>query len=181
MAAQEPIYRHLTDDGLVGDGSNHIANVNGSVTPVPFWIGPPADEMWAIYRMVVTIEDNANITADSYGGISELTNGVSLKIIEGNQTTGKVLVDLMDGDNVKNVVGWAEHTYDMAEHSFGSGNNFVVARWTFAHAGRPLILDGADLDKLVVYINDDLTTLVHHEFQVQGHRIDGIGSHLNTW
>jgi hypothetical protein len=101
--------------------------------------------------------------------------------VSGHQTTGKVILDLMDGSNVKSVVGWAEHCYDITEHSFGSGNNFVVVRWTFEHAGRPLILDSFNDEKLVVTINDDLSSLVHHEFQIQGHVIDDVGDQLNTW
>lgn len=180
MALQEPIFQHLTDDGLVGDGTNHLSNVNGSSTPVPYWCAP-SEHMWAIHRLIVTIEDNATITADNYGGVAALTNGVSLKIMQGHQTTGETVLDLMDGDDVKTHVGWAEHCYDVTEHTYGSGNNFVVVRWTFATAGRPLILRSRLNQKLVMTISDDLSTLVTHQAQVQGHEIFGTEYQPNSW
>lgn len=180
MTVREPIYVHLTDDGLAGDGSNHDAAVDGSSTAVPLWRGP-TEKLWAIHRLIVTIEDNAVLAADNYGGLAALTNGISVKIMSGHHTTGILVLDLLDGDPIKSHVGWAEHCYDMQEHVFGSGNNFVVVRWTFAFAGRPLILDSFDNEKLVITISDNLSTLVAHQFQIQGHVIDGIHEQLNTW
>jgi hypothetical protein len=179
--SKEPIFRHLTDDGLAGDGTNFLANVNGSVTPVPFWYGPASTERTAVHRLIVEIEDNATITADNYGGVSALTNGITVKVIQGNESTGVVVTDLLDGDPIKNHVNWAAHCYDVTEHTYGSGNNFVVVRWTFAKSGRPLILDGRINEKLVVTVNDDLSTLVDHQFQIQGHTIGEDGHQLESW
>jgi hypothetical protein len=180
MASQEPIYRYLTDDGLVGDGTNHLSNVNGSVTSVPFYVGPSSN-MWAVHRMIVMIEDNATFTADNYGGVSTLTNGVKMEIREGDAKTGKLVTDLMDGEKVHSLVQWADHCYDMTEHTFGSGNNFAVVRWTFSNAGRPLVLDSRLNEKLVMLIDDDLSALVAHEAIIQGHEIFTPGEQLNTW
>lgn len=174
------IFRHLTDDGLLGDGTNFSANVNGSVTAVPFYAGPSGEENWAIHRLLVTIEDNATIAADNYGGISSLTNGMTVKMMRGHPTTGAVLHDLLDGDPIKDHIGWAEHCYDVTEHTYGAGNNFVVVRWTFARAGRPVILTGHKNDKLVITVNDDLSTLVRHQFHIQAHSyVDD--DHVTTW
>jgi hypothetical protein len=56
----------------------------------------------------------------------------------------------------------------MSEHTFGSGNNFAVVRWTFERAGQPLRLYGDNSDVLVMTVNDDLTGLVKHDFHIQG-------------
>lgn len=180
MSSQQSIYRHLTDDGLKGDDSNDMANVNGAVTPVPFWYGP-TEGIVTVHRMIVTIEDNAVLAADNYGGLSALTNGLQVRVMEGNQTTGNVELDLLDGGSIKSHLGWAEHCYDLTEHVFGAGNNFIVVRWTFSNAGRPLILNSVHQDKLVVTVNDDLSTLVAHHFQIQGHVINQIDHQLNSW
>jgi hypothetical protein len=161
------VYRHLTDDGLVADDTNSNANVNGAVTAVPFYAGPPAGKVWDIHRMLVLIEDDAVITADNYGGISALANGCTLKIHR-DGPSGPEVLDLMDNHAATNNASWGHFCYDITNHSFGSGSNFVVVRWTFAKAGEPLRLVGANDDKLVLLVQDDLSTLVEHTFIIQG-------------
>jgi hypothetical protein len=179
VATREPVYRHLTDDNLPGDGSNYSMNVNGVITPKKFYI-QPASGFLAIFRLIITIEDNAVITADGYGGISTLANGVTLQICGGGPN-GPVILDLLDGDPIQSVIDLGEHSYDIAEHTFGAGNNFVLARWTFAKAGRPLVLDANVGDALVATVNDDLTALVKHQFHVQGHNFAHVGDHDVSW
>jgi hypothetical protein len=179
VASQEPVYRHLTDDNLPGDGSNFSMNVDGSSVAKRFYI-QPASEILALYRIIIVIEDNAVITADGYGGESTLTNGIDLAIKSGGPT-GTVELDLLDGDPIKSVIDLGEHSYDVSEHTFGAGNNFVLARWTFSKAGRPLILQARNNEALVLTINDDLTGLVKHQAHVQGHKFRHVGDHLVTW
>jgi hypothetical protein len=161
------VHRHLTDDGLAGDGTNWDMNVDGSITPVPFYAGPTT-QMWAIARMIVLIEDNGTVTAANYGAIAGgLTNGLTVQVREGGPT-GAVLHDLLDGDNIDSNMAWAEHSYDAEPATFGSGNNFFKVRWTFSRAGMPLILDSFRTEKLVVTVRDDLTPLVSHQIGIQG-------------
>ena len=162
-------YRHLTDDGLAGDGTNQNANVNGASTAVPFYAGP-TEGIWKINRMIVSIEDDANITASGYGGLATLTNGVSLKVHTGG-VTGEVLVDLMDGETATSIVDWGDYCYDVTPHTFGSGTNFVLVRWTFGKAGGPLRLQAHTNDVLVATVQDDLSTLVKHHFFIQGKQV----------
>ena len=176
MSNYNPFSDHLTDDGLVADGTNDNMNVDGSSTPVPFYRGPPVGETWAIHRMIVLIEDNANFTADGYGGVATLTNGIDFSIFTGG-VAGTETEDLLDGDPVNSVADWASNCYDMAEHTFGSGNNFIVIRWTFTKMGRPLILQGDVNDIICLVINDDLTGLVKHQAHIQGHQIGGKDRH----
>jgi len=161
----------LTDDGLVGDGSNMNANVDGS-TPVPFYAGPPAGKDWLIWRMLVMIKDNANITADNYGGIDILTagNGVTLKVREG--PTGKEILDLTDNHAIKSNAEWGVFCYDIAPHTFGSGDNYVLVRWTFAKAGEPLRLSSVRSEKLVLLVQDNLAALTGHHFFIEGQEVN---------
>jgi hypothetical protein len=161
------INRFLTDDGLVGDGTNQEANRNGSVTAVPFYAGPPAGKVWEVHRMLITVSDNAVLVADNYGGadISGGT-GVSVEVREG--VGGTLLQDLCDGSNVKSFVDWASFCYDVTDHSFGSGDNFLTARWTFAKTGRPIVLDSTRNEVIQVTINDNLSVLTGHRFMIQG-------------
>jgi hypothetical protein len=165
------IFRHLTDDGLVGDGTNQAANVNGASTAVKLWSGPADGKIWHIERMIILVEDNAVFNAQNYGGVATLANGVTVQRKSGG-ATGTVEQDLLDGTTVKSGVGWAAHCYDYTYHQHGSGDNFFVVRWTFGKSGKPLKLDGGNTDVLVATINDDLSTLVAHHFIIQGVEYD---------
>jgi hypothetical protein len=161
------IYRHLTDDGLVSDGTNMNANVDGG-TPVPFYAGPPAGKDWLINRMLVMIKDNAVLTADNYGGIDVLTagNGVTLKVRQG--PTGPEVLDLTDNHPIKSNAEWGAFCYDISHVSFGSGDNYVLVRWTFGKSGAPLRLSSVRSEKLVLLVQDNLTGLTGHHFVIQG-------------
>ena len=167
MAAGTPIYRHLTDDGLVADGSNNNANVNGVVTAVPHYAGPADGKIWRLERMLVTIEDAGSLAAGTYGAISALANGCTLKVMR-NSPTGTEVLDLMDSAAATVNSDWGTFCYDIAFHTFGAGNNFLLSRWTFAKSGAPLFLNGANSDTLVLLVQDDLTGLVGHKFFIQG-------------
>ena len=162
-----PFYRHLTDDGLEGDGSNFNANVNGSVTPVPFYAGPASGKIWRVERMIVSIEDNAVFNAEDYGGISTLSNGILVQRVRSG-VGDTVITDLLDGRPIKSMVNWASFCYDGTYSDFGAGNNFYEVRWTFSKTGTPLKLSGHRQEKLVATIRDNLSTLVSHTFHIQG-------------
>ncbi len=152
---------YLTDDGIIG--GTHGANVNGSVTPVPYYFQPSLNGIvdLDVYRLIVMIEDTGALAADNYGALGTLTNGIRVQHVSGNTTT-----NLDGGLAIKSHAHWARLCYDMAEHTFGSGANFVVVRWTFERAGIPLHIENTD--QLKVTINDDLTGLEDHHFMIQG-------------
>jgi hypothetical protein len=161
------VYRHLTDDGLIADGTNQKANVDGSVTPQKFYAGPTNGKTWEIERMIVFIEDNATFAADNYGGVSTLTNGIDLELTISGQS-GPQILDLLDNEPIKSVSDWAAHCHDVNILTFGAGNNYATVRWTFGKSGEPLVLHGHHGDKLVATINDALNVLVDHRFIIQG-------------
>ena len=178
MASQEPIYCHLTDDGLVPDATNYKADVNGSSIAVPFSRGPADnDEIWAVHRMILMLESCTAPQASEYGDIATLANGVTLKVMSGSN----VITDLTDAVPVKSNANWGAHCYDVSYSGFAAGTFYTLVRWTFSHAGRPLILDGFTNEQLVFTVNDDLSTLVSHTAQIQGHVIHSPDQQLNTW
>jgi len=151
----------LTKDA---DQTTKNANVDGSVTPAEFILKPSASGFLGdvlIARLIVLIEDNGNITANDYGAVPTLATGVRVQHRSDSDT-----IDLDGGLGVTSNADWARLCYDITEHSFGSGNNFVTARWTFSRSGRFLELENDE--ELVVTIGDDLTGLVSHYFMVQG-------------
>ena len=63
---------------------------------------------------------------------------------------------------------WGLHSYDVQQLDWGSGNNVLLARWTFARMGTPLQLHGHQNERLEVVLQDDFSGLIAHVFVAQG-------------
>lgn len=160
-----PIYRFLD---TVGDGSgNKDASVDGSSTAVRFKYVPEKGERAVINRMIIHYGDTANWSADEFGNLgAALTNGLLIQVL--NQNTDNVVVDLLDGIPVKTNSHWSRVCYDVELDSFGSGLDFLKARWTFSKSGRPVAL--SDENYASVTVQDNLTGLDELTFMLQGYR-----------
>lgn len=156
-----------TDDGLTSGEGNAIGNYTSTTSSVPtqFWYA--ATEPTRLHRMVVEIEDTAGMAAADYGNITgSLTRGVQMKHIDSDGTT--VLHDFTAQAVIKTNAGWAKYCYDVDIKTWGSGNDFLFVRWTFANAGTPVRLDTGE--RLAILLHDDFSGLVQHRFLFQGYR-----------
>lgn len=162
------LYQYLSSNG---DGTGTI-NLNGNYAgaPAQFYIAPPAGKVFHIERILVCLEDTNGFSASEYGNTGgPLTNGATLQKRVGATT---VAIDFTSGYPVKTNTGWASFCYDTDLKTWGGGNELLVVRWTFGRTGGSLRLDGDAVggpDRLTVILNDDLTGLVGHMFQVQGY------------
>lgn len=155
----QPFFRHLD---TVGDGTGSIdGNGNYSVTPRKLKL-TAASEL-DLHRMMVEIRDTGAFSAEKYGALAELTNGVKVEAIDADDN---VLIDLLDGTPIKSNAEWGANCYDVDLKTWGAGDEFVLVRWTFAKAGAPLTLHAGE--SLQVTLQDDLSGLVEHHFLVQG-------------
>lgn len=163
--AEDKIYRYLDTNGD-GTGTKN-ANVNGSITPVTFKIVPEIRSM-KIYRMMIQIEDAGTLAADKYGVLALLTNGMLLQVRKVSDDS--VVLDFLDGIPVKDNQGWARHCFDHDPHDYGPPTDASISyRLSFNRAGFPLHLDADHY--LCIVVQDDLTGLLGHYFQVQGEYI----------
>jgi len=158
------VFRYLTDDGLVGDGTNHLMVVGAADI---FYAGPAAGKVWDIHRAIFLIEDATTMTASLFGGISALGNGCTLTKTVGGPT-GAVVLDLLDGNPIKKNGDFGGFCYDVNWTAPGQGNDLLLCRWTFAKSGSPLQLVGAKTENLVFGVNDALTGLVDFSCMIQG-------------
>jgi len=80
-----------------------------------------------------------------------------------------VLCNLSDNDPVKSNAHWGRHCYDIDVKSWGNTptNELLVGRWTFEKCGQPVVLQPDE--KIKIVLNDDLTGLIAHHFQIQGY------------
>jgi hypothetical protein len=131
-----------------------------------FNVTPPATEDWYITRMIFSMEDSGTFDPSSYGNGTALTNGVVIR----HSNAGGVLRTLTAFPPKTNIE-WEMHCHDVNLHTYGTGDEGLTARWTFAKHGRPLLLNGADGEFLEVYLNDSFTHLVAHRFLFQGYSV----------
>jgi hypothetical protein len=148
----------------VADGTNN----NMAGTADKYYIGPPDNEYWVIHRGILYIEDNANMTVSGYGGGAALTNGVDVTVNRQGPDGAEILA-LNCQEPIHNNGEWGSLCYDISFTSPGAGNNILLLRWTFSRSGKPVILNGKHNDKLVMNVQDDLSSLVSHRFFVQGY------------
>ena len=148
------------------DGSGVTATAVGTLSGVTecFLISADAGRI-DMARMMVTIQDGAGFSVGDYGAIAGgLANGIR---IYWQDSSGALVRELTDSVHpVKSNVDWAAYCYDGAAQTFGSGEDYYQARWTFTKAGLPLRMEKGD--RLCVTLHDTLTALSDHHFLFQG-------------
>lgn len=146
-------------------------NVNGSVTPVEFFIGPEGAEagtQWDITRMIISMTHGTSGDDGKFGGITALTNGVYFR--QENGGTYNLF-------NAKENSDFAIEGYDITypARSGGAGSFGTRARITFNgpdKRGVVLRLSADNGDKFLACVRDDLTTLDRFRIKVQGQIVE---------
>ncbi len=153
-------YQYLSTDGAGGGTTNADGNY---ATPTQFYIQDTGRYL-AIERLILYVEDVGSMDSGQYGNGLTPSNGIRLEILEPDDT---LVHDVMAGNPVTKNLHWQGKCHDLTMSSWGSGNTGYSVRWTFAKAGKPIIL--APGQKLAAILEDNYTGLVEHRFQVQGH------------
>jgi hypothetical protein len=166
MMSVSPFFRFLTDDGLVGDGTNFNMNVAAD----KFYAGPASGETWDIERVIFDIQDGGTTTYATFGALAALTNGCKLDVYRGG-ITGSSKIDLLDGHVIKTNGDFGAFCYDVEVRAApGGGDDVVQVRWTFGKSGAPLKLNGGLGELLVFQTQDSLTGLSEFHAMIQGVR-----------
>jgi hypothetical protein len=144
------------------------ASSDYSSSAADFFIEAPANgqDRYVLHRIIVYLRDTGSIDAAGFGAGSALTNGILLRVIDGNASPETVLLDLTDGAPIRINGHWSRHCYDTQVATWGTGDEILSARWTFAKAGSPLVLEPGH--KLVATMRDNLSVLVEFTLAVQG-------------
>ena len=157
------LYQYLDVDG---DGTGVFNAVgNYAAAAEDFYIQPPVDTLYVIHRMIIHIHDGAAFSAEKYGALAVLTNGVSVTVKQVSPAVD--LVDLTAREPIVSNAEWGALCFDVDLASYGQGDVYLNVRWTFSKAGQPIVLN--DNQRLAVTVNDDLTGLIGHKFMVQGY------------
>lgn len=148
------------------DNGTEIANLDCSAAECIFRLAPPENETWIMARMLFQLEDNSKISAAGYGGGSALTNGIFIHLHHGGME-----YNITNAQPITKNSEWAKFCYDVDISNFGTGNEFLSARWTFAKSGTSILLNGTNNDSISIHLNDDFSGLVSQTFLFQGFRV----------
>lgn len=162
--SKNPFSQFLDTDGDGGGTINAVGNYSAASEDFYFEHpdGSPTDA--EVHRMIVHITDSANPSADVYGNLAAaLPNGIQILQID---DAGNTFRDWTAGNPVKSNAEWSRFCYDVGLDNFGSGDDTVKVRWTFAKSGGPLVLKPGW--KLVARLNDSFVGLNDHTFMAQG-------------
>lgn len=149
------ISRYITDDGT--DSGNSNMNVNGSITPVDFFIQAQPGETISIQQINVTITDSGNPAINDYGSVvGPLTNG------------SLFFIDIM-GFRIESTFSFHRNIdFVLNSRNFNitqfSGSNRVISYQEILNDfSQGIFLDGDKNTKFGFTVKDDLSTLVDHK------------------
>ena len=144
--------------------TNSNMAVDGSVTPVSFFIQPPLTGDKNVFQMTRFLIQmtHAGVPDDGkFGGIPQLTKGVIIRIKKSNVfQTASIWRD--NGDLKTDM-----YNVDYSDKA-PAGEYGTNGRWTVTESGAILEIDGSTGDFLEVIIQDDLTGLSLFEVKSQG-------------
>jgi len=161
---KRPLFRYAD---TVGDGTGNpdaIGDYEGN--PTDFKIKPNPGEIIRLARAILLVEDSGSFDSGFYGNGLTLTNGLRPYF----QTNGvrRYFVSggqppiLTSGD----VAGFC---HDLELRTWGAGNQFLTARWTFTKAGIYFRVVGDTEDEFGIELSDDFSGLEKHRFMMQGY------------
>ena len=154
---------------FLNSGSSIEMNVDGSDPVVKFKYTVPANRCAVIRRVNWAIED-ATVKMPEFGGISALTNGLLVQVIDTDTTT--VVLDFLDGNPIKQNFHFAllaGSDVDI-ERDTGNVNETLFVRWSLYKGGGPLFLAPGQIFQVTV--QDDLTGLDAFHASLQGQLYD---------
>jgi hypothetical protein len=163
-----PVNRvYLASNAIVAVSTADM-NVNGSVTSQVFSVLPFTAQKGDMVRVIVEMRDDAAMAFDTFGGISELTNGVVVRVNNGDGTYRNLYNFKSNGDII-------EQAFD---HSFqtgvGGSTRGFTSRITWggqSKRGVVIRLEGSKSESLEIVVQDDLTGLTRMHWTCSGHEL----------
>ena len=148
----------------------HNMNVDGSVTPSIFQIGPVGDTFeFDVTRILAYLQDGTSMDDGKFGGNGALPNGCVLRRY--NDLTS----DYTHFFNVKTNGDMALLGYDFTYTDKPPGGTSHGARWRLTYGGpskHGVTIRLKNSDILEIVIQDDLTVLEAFKMVAQGHVVE---------
>lgn len=151
-------------------------NVDGSVTPQYFYVTSDNTSMYDLYIEEITIIlAGTNITNAKYGNLSALTNGTDIYleqgtdkeyIIQAAKTNGQITLQ----SGATNIFGNTTNTNVLSNYSSNT-DAYVVSLKLTDYIPGGLRLGAGTPDRIVIKINDNLSTMADHYIQFLGYKL----------
>ena len=146
-------------------------NIDGSTAQQTFIFAPPTGVTWDITRMIGAMRDASSMDDGDFGGLTELTNGLVLRVKKGDGTYNNLFcahtnsdfaLTCYDADYIPDTQGPSgEYGFRFRRTFSGQEKNGVVIR-----------LNGDLGEQLEAIVRDDLTGLTFFNMGAQGHVVE---------
>lgn len=169
-----------------GDGTGDMnMNKDYSSSEGVYTVMPGEGETLFPNRFLIQIQDTGAFDVEKYGNGVELDAGIRITagtVPPGTDPTLGVERTTLTPHPVHNNGDWGLYCFDIQVHTFGTGDEMLLARWTLgkavppgfpeiygrtAHWPRPMPYGSA----IQIRLNDDLRGLVNHRVLMQGMKI----------
>jgi hypothetical protein len=164
LTLDRPIGNNYTTAATVEEVTTNMAVSGSLASPQIFEIDPPDGNIWQFTRILLSITDQTAMDDAKFGGITALTNGVSLRATtEAGRTV--IFANWKSNQDMKMDMYDVDYSTKAPSGFFG-----LNGRWTFTKAEVVAELDGdaSPVQKLEVLIQDDLTGLDTFKMRGQG-------------
>jgi len=140
-------------------------NKDGSSTSIMAEICPPSNLKFDIYAINVHVTDQTEMDSSKFGGISELTNGILFRVVDGTTKNLALIV---------NNSGFQEHGFDLQFDDKAPAGYYGLHAFKsyIIKNGVSLRIDGSTNDTIQLWIRDDLTDLNLVSCTVMGHVVE---------
>ena len=133
-------------------------NVDGSSTPIDFDIIPPPGRGIVLDSLHFVLQ-GTNFKPSLFGGLTALTNGVALQVVEGIT----IIVDFANSFRIKTNADFSLFSEGIIQ-TFGAGaDDMLKATFDFQLSGRLVLVKGTQ--KARIKIQDDLTGAALDRFE----------------
>lgn len=143
------------------NGASKDMAINGASTPVDFVIAPAADELFCIFSvpLILVHAGSGSLDPEKFGIVTVLSNGLAL-IAEIDGVEKTVLVAKDNKDLVNQFFEGTLGSGTAATSGFFNTNKYGTGKHDFPNG---LFLNGETNDKLIIRVQDNLSTIDHLE------------------
>ena len=167
-----PVSHIFTTTESVVIHSKEQMNVDGSVTPVKFSVAPLSNQKGDMTRIIFEFRDTSDMDFETFGGGTALTNGLVIRINNGDGTYRNLYNFKSNGDIIEQCF---DHSFD---NNLGNTIHGFAARLTWAGQskhGVAVRLDGSlgTGESVEGIVQDDLTGMDRLHITLQGSELQG--------
>lgn len=152
-------------DQLFSTGGDGTGTTNMATTAAAYYLTPPDNTIYDIFRLNVVMQDSGKWRGDYYTAAGSLASGIVIT----HENAGGV-IHTFNPLPIKSIGHWSLLSgIDVFPTNFTVGNDLFYIRWTLARGtGDPYTVDGREGEFIKINVQDSLAALVEHYIQAQG-------------